>query len=101
MIRRNVHMIGQPLIQADEIVREVPKGRRSRQQRNLRILFEPRQGALEPLRGILALDADRRIRQETAAEFALFVAENDARAGIGRGERGGESGRARAYDEYI
>src|SRR5258708_5532520 len=101
MIRRNVHMIGQSLIQADEIVREVPKGGGSRQHRNSRVLLQPRKGALEPLRGMLALDADLGIRQETAAEFALFVAEHDTRAGIGRRERGGESGRARTDNEYI
>ncbi len=41
------------------------------------------------------------LAQQRAAELRLLVAEDDARAGLGRGERRGEARRAGADDEHV
>ena len=100
-MRRTVHVVGQALIQSDEIVREVPKGRGPGEQRDSRVFLEPRDRACQPRRRISAVDADRGIRQQTTPQLALLVAKNDARPGIGRGQRRRKSCRAGTDNEYL
>ena len=44
---------------------------------------------------------DVALDQQRAAELGLLVAEDDARAGLGRGERGREARRPGADDEHV
>ena len=75
-------MIGDPLRQPDEIVREPAERGGARQQRNGAACAERRERVVQPCAGA-GSSVDRRIRlsQQRSANFLLLVAQNDPRAG--------------------
>ncbi len=77
---------------------EIPEGGRARQQCDARVGRERREGLSQPIGCNGAVDACSGLREQTAAEFVLFVAEHDSGAGLGRGACRGDARGARTDD---
>jgi len=97
-------VVGQALVQSQEVVREVTERRGAREQCDARVRGQSSQGFSQPLRRGAPFDGGsltRIIREQRAAELVLLIAQHDARAARGGGRGSGEPGRARAHDEHV
>src|SRR5262249_12180975 len=104
VLRETAEMVGQPLIQTNQIVREVPKGRGSWKQGNFREARQLRQGALQPVTRMTPINGGptvRGLREQATAQLCLLVTQNDASAGARRAEGGRQSSRTGAYHQHV
>ena len=96
-----VEVVGQLLVEANVVVREVAERGRATQQRDAGRRREFRERGGKPLGGGLAVDLGRRVGQQRTAKFGLLVAEDDRGTGGGGSPRRGDAGRARADDQHV
>ena len=94
-------MIGDALVQADQIVRKIAECGRAREQRDRELAAQLRDGAPHPIERRIAVDARGRVAEEAPAELRRLVAEDDAGAGVRCGECGGEPGRTASHHQQI
>ena len=87
-------VIGDPLRQPDEIVREPAERGGARQQRKATACGELRQRIIPPCAGRSSFDRRIRLSQQRSSNFLLLVAQNDPRAGRGCRQRRSQPGRA-------
>ena len=105
-------MPGAALGDRQEVVVVVAEHGAARQEPHLGHRLQLGDGLRHPRHGRRAVDravgrrirgdgGDVAVREQAAAELALLVGENDARAGLARRPRRGESGRAPAHDQHV
>ena len=87
------------LHRAEDVVVVIAVDRDARELADVGELVQRGIGAEEPVAG--GLLADLVLKVERAAERRAFLAEDDARAGLARGKRRREAGRAAAHDEHV
>ena len=94
-------MIGQTLVESNEIVRKVTERRRAQQQCHTRIGGQGFQSAGDPASCRNSIDEHLAAAQQGSSGLRLFVTDRNSGArGRGR-ERGREAGRSRADDQHI
>ncbi len=74
MCRRGREMVVEPLIQADEIVREIAEGGGARKQRHAAVPGQRGDGVLHPCGPALPVDQRAGVGQQAAAELGGFIA---------------------------
>ena len=97
-------VVGEALVQSQQVVREVAECGGTGQERHARIRGERRDRLREPLPGGSPVDSQACagcIGEQRAAQLVLLVAEDDARAGACRGRGRGESRRPPTHDEHV
>ena len=85
--RRIGEVVGDPLDEADEILRIVAEGRGAQEEAHIRHRREPRRRALRPLEAFDPLDLHVGLVAQRPAGLGLLVADDDARPGLRRRER--------------
>ena len=94
-------MPGDALGKREQVVREISERRGARQQRDIVVSRERRNGFGEPGLRRLAVDRGVACGEQRSAELCLFVAEQHPRAGFSGRERCGKSGRPAAHDQHV
>jgi hypothetical protein len=98
--RRHRQMVSQSLYHRDEVVILVAECGAARQHLHVGHRSERRFDLLDPLHALAAVDFGL-ARQQAAAQFALVVDQNHARAGCARGVRGRQAARTAADHQYV
>ncbi len=83
---RNGQMIGESLVEADEIVREITKRGGTRQQGHAAVLRERRDAALHPGERFLTIDHGAGVSEQAAAKLVRLIAQDDTGAALGRAQ---------------
>ena len=94
-------VVGNPLAEAQEILRVVAEGRGPREQRHVSPAAKCDDGLGKPVRGTRAVDRRRRLVKQRPTELRLLVAKDHPGPGLRRGASRGQSRRAAADDQDV
>ena len=94
-------VVADPLDQADEILRVVAERRGARQHAHIVHRGKPGDSGLRPTPASLAVDLRAGLEAQRAAKLGLLVADDDAHAGFGGGQRRRDAGRAAAQHQHL
>ena len=94
-------MLGQALVEAEHVVREITKTRGAAQQRHIGTPTQRSEAGLQPFRRWMVVHLRVGLIQQRATELGLFIAQEHASALGGSRKGGGDAGRACADHQHI